>query len=321
MKDIKRSILDISHNYYNYLINLENVNGVGLGYKRINGITTKELCIHVLVENKVNEKYLTKNNIIPKTYMGIKTDIIEIGKCSVSNGEAIPQKLRPLQGGCGISLDVSPKTAGTLGCFVYKENNGRKEYYILTNNHVITNNQKAPIGTPIIQPSFLTGGVSNEDEIAYLTNYVRIESNKPNKEAENYVDCAIAKVYNRSLISSKVKKLGRITGSNIPDLNIDVQKVGFISGLMKGFITTIGLSLKIRVINNEVSTLKEQFLISVNNTPGDSGSVVLNSDNEVVGLTFATTVNGQTIANDINNVLSKLNVKIYATKKLAETPV
>ena len=135
MDKLKNSIFDISNNHFKYLMNLENVNGVGYGYKYINDKNTLEPCIHVLVENKVNKNYLSKSNIIPNRYMGIKTDVINVGLVSSLSNDissynvtspAIPYKLRPLMGCCCICQGLK---SGTLGCIVAKMGNDDELHY------------------------------------------------------------------------------------------------------------------------------------------------------------------------------------------------
>ena len=178
MNKIENNILDISHNYYKYFMMIENVNGVGLGFKKINGINTKELCIHILVEKKINEQYLLKNSIVPKIYMGIKTDIIERGQIIAHTGVNEDFKIRPLQGGSAISseyfnLGKRNISTGTLGCIVTKKKKSfGRNYFILSNNHVIADANNAPIGTPIMQPQYKTG---NEETVAYLSDFIKID--------------------------------------------------------------------------------------------------------------------------------------------------
>ena len=120
--DFKNNIKDICYNNYNYLISLKNVIGIGLGLKEINGIDTFEPCIHVLVQDKILSKYITSNNIIPKTYMGIKTDIINVGVMESFSSENLTSKVRPLKGGYSVAscLDKATFIPGTITCIVKK---------------------------------------------------------------------------------------------------------------------------------------------------------------------------------------------------------
>ncbi len=75
---IEDKIRKISYSHYHHLLSLKNVVGVGLGHKWINGVNTYEPCLHVLVKNKVSKQYLCCQHLIPKTYMGLRTDVIDL---------------------------------------------------------------------------------------------------------------------------------------------------------------------------------------------------------------------------------------------------
>ena len=307
------NILDISQNYYKYLINLENVNGVGVGYKYINNINILEPCIHVLVEKKVDKNYLSKNNLVPKTYMGVKTDIIEVGETQTLSSGALPQKFRPLKGGASISSVASSET-GTLGCIVKKAKLDYFQYFILTNNHVVTDLNKTPIGTPIIQPGFICGGSFPEDTIGRLKDFVPIKfiDDGNGTIPENYVDAAIVKIYNKALISDEIHVIGNLKGINTAKLNETVVKVGFMTAQSLGKIDTLGLTQTINIASKKLALFKNQIRAKLTLNAGDSGSIVINNNDEAVGLLFAGNFEKrQAYINDINTVLSKFNVEIY----------
>ena len=320
MNDLYENILDISHNYYNYLLTLENVNGIGVGFKYINGQNTKEPCIHVLVENKIDTLYLSKNNIIPKTYMGIKTDVIKAKKPKIRGGaedDFIKDKLRPLEGGCGIT---SNKTVngfygdGTLGCILTKNVGSDRQLFLLSNAHVLSDSNDTPIGTEIIQPPYVHGGRAPNDVIAHLTTYVPIEFEKENTRPVNYIDAAIAKLTSNSLATNRIYDLGEIKGVNKPTLGMGIQKVGFVTGLSFGEIKTIGVSTPVEWSDTVRAFFKDLILSdNLENDEGDSGSVVLNDDNEVVGL-FMAGVDSYAYFCDIKRVLDAFNAEIYLGK-------
>ena len=104
MQTLEEKILDISTKYYHYLINLQSVKGVGYGFKHINGVNTFEPCIHVLVERKLQSTNLSFSNIIPKVYMGIKTDVIEVG--NMKSFSPITKKFRPLEGNTAVKRSL-----------------------------------------------------------------------------------------------------------------------------------------------------------------------------------------------------------------------
>ena len=316
MQKYKNNIIDIANNYYKYLLNLENVNGIGLGNKYINGIDTLEPCINVLVSDKINEKYLSKNNIIPKNYMGIKTDVIKVGKIEAEN-ESNPvflEKQRPLKGGSVIGFG---NTTGTLGFIVTKKIDDEIKYYILSNNHVLANFNKAPIGSPIMQPAKKFGGKNATDTVAILDTFIKIEpvpDPLPDDVdfPENYVDCAIAKINLLELVSNEIIEIGKIKGVDKATVGMSVRKTGFVSGLTKGKVRILNSTLEMGFgKNNPTAVFKDQLVIKIQTLPGDSGSAMVNADNNVIGLHVGSAKNGYSISNDINMVLEKLKVEIY----------
>ena len=311
MNKLQNNILDISHNYYNYLMSLKNVIGVGMGFKYINSINIEEPCIHVLVENKFDSKYISKNNLIPKRYMGIKTDVIETKRFRASSGNVIPYKLRPLQSGCNISIK-GKNSSGTLSCIVTKGNIFKKEYFILSNNHVIADCNKAPIGIPIVQPGSPSGGIG---EIAYLETFVQLKFIEYSKKPVNYMDAAIAKISNKSLVQNRIFSVGKIKGTSEASLGSSVGKAGFATGITYGKIETIGLTIEIDYSNNqlfkELVLFKNQIRAQIQTTLGDSGSLVFDENRKAIGIQCGATGNNNALINDINMVLKELEVNIY----------
>ena len=201
-----------------------------------------------------------------------------------------------------------------MGCIVEKGIIS-KDYYILTNNHVVGQNGKGTVkGTAIIQPSDTYGGTLN-DTIAHVSDFVPIKFKTKFKSPINYADCAIAKITNKDLMINKMNKIiniGAIKGVNKPILNQSVKKTGFKTGLTSGYIQTMGVTTEIQFSKTETAVFKEQIILKLKGSPGDSGAVVLNNNNQVIGLLFGgSEQTGQSIMSDINVVLKKLGVKIY----------
>jgi len=76
--------------------------------------------------------------------------------------------------------------AGTFGALV-QDPDGK--LYILSNNHVLANENDLPIGSPIFQPGLLDGGNPSADRIAALTRFIQLVGNQSNS-----VDAAIAAI-------------------------------------------------------------------------------------------------------------------------------
>lgn len=143
----------------------KNVVSIGVGNKYKNGKNTGRQCIVIGVRKKENLSFLNKSDIIPSTVNNVETDVFEIGEIKAQIDEDIDptKKIRPLRPGC--SIGHKNITAGTFGCVVYKDGSS----YLLSNNHVLANENSAEIGDPILQPGVYDGGTV---EVGKLNNYV-----------------------------------------------------------------------------------------------------------------------------------------------------
>jgi len=148
----------------------ENTLGIGIGEKISDGKQTGVLAIKLFVRMKFSKSELKSNHILPKEIDGIPTDVDEVGVFrrfpsgaparAWAKGGAMPNprtKIRPAQPGCSIGYqDPSNQIvmAGTFGAVV-KDKDG---LYVLSNNHVLADENRLPLGSPIFQPGLLDGG-------------------------------------------------------------------------------------------------------------------------------------------------------------------
>src|SRR5881296_342745 len=153
-----------------------NVVGVAIGNKMIHGRETDERCILVFVEAKKPEAQLRHRDVVPKAFGTVRTDIVETGRFHALRSEQAvdlerTKRIRPAPG--GVSIGHIQITAGTLG--VLARRNGRP--VILSNNHVLANQNAGRVGDPILQPGPADGG-RLQDAIARLTDFVPIRFNQ-----------------------------------------------------------------------------------------------------------------------------------------------
>ncbi|MCG8403291.1 MAG: hypothetical protein MJA84_17100 [Firmicutes bacterium] len=133
------------------ILNLLNVRGVGVGYKRVGNIRTEKPAIIVFVEKKLPSGDLVRSQRVPAKLQGLDTDVVEIGRVRLLQ-ERI-HRIRPALPGSSIGhYNVS---AGTFGAVVRDKKTG--ENLILSNNHILANGTngfdgKAKPGDPILQP-------------------------------------------------------------------------------------------------------------------------------------------------------------------------
>src|SRR3546814_2151337 len=117
-----------------------------------------------------------------------EADIRYIGRVSkrtVAAASTAPwhqQRQRPLLIGC--SADHVAVTAGTLGAFVRQRRTLTAS--ILSNNHVLANENRAKVGDAILQPGPYDGGRRRADRIGALLDFA-----PPKPGAENLGDVAL----------------------------------------------------------------------------------------------------------------------------------
>jgi hypothetical protein len=75
-------ITTVMHDHKADLLSKPNVVGVAVGFQRQAGISTQNLALVVMVDNKIPSNLLPPEGRIPTTIDGIPVDVQEIGKLS-----------------------------------------------------------------------------------------------------------------------------------------------------------------------------------------------------------------------------------------------
>lgn len=177
----KKSLKEIKEKYEDELLAKKNVIGVGIAPKISNGEKTDELCISVMVKEKVDVEELSEEDVIPEKYEDrFQTDVVETGEITTIN--TWKEKKRPLR--VGASMCNEGGTACSQGLPVFRG----KEKWVLNNNHCSQpDNDNA--GDKILQPSPHDGG-KESDCVAKATEYFFPVS----PENEDNIDTAADKV-------------------------------------------------------------------------------------------------------------------------------
>jgi len=315
-----------------YLMSFDNVIAVGSGNKTVQGVNTRKKSVICSVAKKVPEGLLSADQLIPRSINGLMTDIIEIG---VIKTLALTDKHRPAFG--GVSIGHKDITAGTLGCLVRRED----KYYILSNNHVLANSNAGEIGDAILQPGPHDGGKVATDTITTLADFVPIEFTEGEtscdiasliewllnlfggltkrshrfrsykiQASDNYVDAAIAGpvILDQDVIKN-IADIGEITGKATANVDDKVQKTGRTTGWKQDVISQTDVTVNVQYGEGKIATFKDQLMAGPMSAGGDSGSAVLNMNNEIVGLLFAGSET-VTIINNIDHVFTDLDVSL-----------
>ena len=131
------------------------------------------------------------------------------------------------------------------------------------------------------------------------------------QEEGNLVDAALALPLDPEFVSPEILELGTIQGFAEGQLGMRVKKSGRTTGLTVDEITQIDATVIVRY-GEKTATFTDQLIAGPMSQGGDSGSVVLDDDNNVVGLLFAGSSN-TTVFNRIQNVVDALEIEeIYA---------
>jgi hypothetical protein len=217
---------------------------------------------------------------------------------------------RPLRIGSSIGHH-GVEAAGTLGCFVHRP--GRSdEDLVLSNNHVLANENLASIGDMILQQGPLDGGHRPADAVGWLNKMLRL------KKRGNRVDAALASLDGDiEYYVNWLETLGDITGVRREPLDADevVYKLGRTTGKTRGRVSAIELD-NLRVeYDTGVKEFDDQLEIAPDgggpfSLGGDSGSLIVDSSRRAVGLLFAGNDVDATYVNPIGAVLSALGVEL-----------
>jgi hypothetical protein len=187
--------------------------------------------------------------------------------------------------------------------------------YALSNNHVYALENDAPLGSAVVQPGLYDNNcVYNSDNgIGTLARFITINFNS----GTNTVDAAIALTSTADLgNATPTNGYGTPSSTTVSAyIGQAVQKYGRTTSLTKGTVTGINATVTVDYGASGTATFANQIIISAKkpfSKAGDSGSLIVTNDSNAyaVGLLFAGTSNGTTIANQIGDVLSALHVSI-----------
>lgn len=346
------------------LLRKRGAQGVGIGYKISDGEVTGEPSIVVGVKKKLPKSQLKSGDMVPKKIKGVRTDVVELGNI-VAQEIDLQKRHRPAP--CGVSIGHKDITAGTLGCLVEKDG----KVFILSNNHVLANENYAKAGDVILQPGPYDGGILNRDELTKLYSFipldfggeedsepedpppapeppyeppedpelppppkkkkkhwcpiVRVFTKSANAVAKtlgssyvvkaekfsmpNYVDAALAGPVAMALVNRGIIDIGRILGVHMdtPELLDFVQKTGRTTGYQNSKVFQIHATVNVGYSNGRTAVFEDQIIAGAMSAGGDSGSIVLNENKEVVGLLFAGSTSA-TIINPVKYVVDALKI-------------
>lgn len=341
-------LANVQHRNEAALLDKEHVVGVALGYREEGGEETDEQAITVLVDVKLDQDLLSEDDLVPSTLDESKVDVKQVGSISIQQfiasrpaveaptaeyaeapeapsdrlmavGQELitPQvltgRVRPAMG--GYSCGHPRVTAGTIGtgCYPARPFPGiPARYFLLSNNHVIANSNFASVGDPTIQPGRVDGGQAPQDTIGRLAAFVPLKYKTPTTAPLNFVDAAISAVPFQ-LLTREIYYLGYVRRSFVaPSVGTMVKKTGRTTNFTTGRVTAVNATVDVGGYPGGVARFAGQILTTAMSAGGDSGSLVVNFDNDGVGLLFAGS-SAVTVLNPLNWVQALLGVRISET--------
>lgn len=288
-----------------------NLVGVGVGPKFVKGRATKRPSVRLYVMQKLDRELVPPEHSLPEAIDGIETDVVAVGhlRAQILSSR---KRHRPAKPGCSIGFQLAGPNAdilmaGTLGAVVAR---GGKRF-ILSNNHVLANENALPVGTAICQPGVLDHGEPAGDTIAQLADFVPLTAAGPNR-----VDCAIAEIPNPALVGTRLlPRLGKLASAEPIDAaeGMSVEKVGRGTGQTTGTVYDVSADITLSYDLGDL-TFVDQILIHGTPEPfsdyGDSGALVVDSDSgRATGLLIGGS-EGFAIANHLEDVLSELGLSL-----------
>jgi hypothetical protein len=312
------------------LLRIPGVTGVDIRRKVTKGKETEKVAIVVSVEKKKPKTSLDKTELIPAEIDGVPTDVVEEKIVLQASSVLLDEAAEPLidatayttlEGGISMgpcrSVFLSPPDVpaagnyifvGTLGAMVRDRTSGAR--MALTNFHVACVDSTWAVGNTMTQPGRVDGGACPANKFGALVRAV----------LSDHVDGAVVSIDAGKATACNIVDIGQVKGKNTAANGMAIRKRGRTTGLTYGTVTSVDQTVSINYGDGlGTHTLKNQIRLEVDTAHstvmsdhGDSGSVVVDANNKVIGLLFAGIDPGHTVsfANPIQSVLDELNVDL-----------
>lgn len=330
------------------LLAIPEVVAVGIGPKIVAGEATGEPAIRVFLRRKLPADQVPPEELIPPEIDGVTTDVavggdeIPLAGGPVDTAGAIgvldtraqplprattkinPDEIshRPLTGGGQIGAVDSRAFHGTLGCLLWDPAD-HDVGYALTNMHVV----KPKDVTSITKDVSKVGQPLGDDSSSKCCNDVIgvFAGGGESKERDE----ALVRLSPGQKWQAKIEDIGLVAGvhplhqSDVMGVKYKVAKRGRSTRITGGTIAALRATThfadNLIIIDPNPNTEADAFETVFFAIEGDSGSALLNSANEVVGLIKSRNDKGQAFAFEIGHVLDRLKNTDGVTAEVAHT--
>lgn len=263
---------------------LANVDHVGVGVKEIDNELSDDLCFRVYVKEKKAKQFLQTSDLIPTEIFGAKTDVIRRSEIQDISDRS---RHRPLRGGIQLRTErvdgARPRLAGTIGALVTSISSSSGKLMALTCQHVVSEgvfapaNPNAVVGMKVGQPTYSTCCCCVCGDIGTVF--------KVQKDAN--VDCALIDLkqnliddISSSSMQNFIEGIGGVNGVAQAVCFEHVKKRGAATELTEGTVVEVMFDGSQILIRPTAGT-------NVFADFGDSGAVLLNDANKIIGLVWA----------------------------------
>lgn len=278
---------------------LPNVEQVLVGAKEVNGVATEQPAFQVYVRVKKGQTELGPNEIIPKQIGGFPTDVILIEEHSLIEEDT--DEYRPLCGGSQLQHSSGTGTLGVMALATAGSLAPVGAPVIVTNNHV------APtIGDLVGQP-----GAPCDSWCCKCCEVGKVVDTR----SDPLVDVSIATLSAGMRFCHEILERGVIRGWVTAASLTPGQKLfkrGRTTRLTEGRFSIATATVPITGRPTGVNQIRITAAVAGNPFAlgGDSGSIVVDEQNRVVGLLYASTIPAGTpsFANRIEEVRSAMKI-------------
>jgi hypothetical protein len=324
---VRAKIRPVKKRVENELLALPEVVAVDIGEQMVGGLPTGRPAIVVTVRRKRHPLDVPTEHLLPAEVAGVPVDVVQgdvvLHRALLTEGLPPPSAqgaerhdvvIGGISAGPARSVLLVPPQAprqgeyvivGTLGALV-TDRAGAGDVLALTTFHVACVDDAWQVGDEMVHPSRVDGGRCARDVVATLARAALSGS----------VDGAAVLLRPDRRYQPMITQVGPVTGTASPVLGGVVRKRGRATGLTVARVASVDATLSVDYGDGlGVRTLRDQVRVAAVGGRfgdyGDSGAVLVDADNRIVGLYFAGDACGSVgYANPIARVLDELDVDV-----------
>lgn len=316
-----------------------NIHAVGVG---LLGGHFGEYCIQVFVRDANAEMWEGAGaEPLPDLYRGMPVVLIVMDEAGFTS-EALPSEcaqwggyvggIREPQeiivgGLSGANTNLTGES-GTIGYFCKRRSKlpRRAEICFLSNSHVLADLRKTSVDASdmIVHPS--PGEAATGRPIGTLVNFTALKFDGGTDDP-NHVDAALAKLWGAQKHCPLIPFVGAVKGhvaKGEVEVGEPVRKFGRTTGYTEGCVISIHMDIRVRYDRTGQSALFENQILIEPNAPafpvfvskGDSGSLVVDENQNALGLIFAGTSDIQQPRTPNNEIVPQTNPPADATRRV-----